>query len=39
VVSAEIKRLHKNDSQFLKNNFAVDIDYFELKKLPVGGVD
>lgn len=39
LVSAEIKRLHKSDSQFLKNNFAVDIDYFELKKLPVCGVD
>ena len=31
----EIARLEKSDSAFLKGNFDVDMDYFELKRLPV----
>ena len=32
--SKELARLEKTDSGFLKNNFAIDSDYFDLKKLP-----
>jgi hypothetical protein len=31
----EIARLEKSDSAFLKGNFDIDSDYFELKRLPV----
>lgn len=30
----ELARLEKTDSGFLKNNFEIDNDYFDLKKLP-----
>ena len=30
----ELARLEKTDSGFLKNNFEIDSDYFDLKKLP-----
>ncbi len=30
----EIARLEKSDSRFLISNFAIDADYFDLKKLP-----
>ena len=30
----ELARLEKTDSGFLKNNFGIDSDYFDLKKLP-----
>lgn len=31
---SELARLEKTDGGFLKNNFEIDSDYFELKKLP-----
>ncbi len=31
----EIARLEKSDSAFLSGNFAIDSDYFELKRLPL----
>ncbi len=31
----EIAELEKTDGKFLKSNFAVDSDYFELKRLPI----
>ncbi len=31
----EIFRLEKSDPGFLKNNFEIDSDYFDLKKLPI----
>jgi Fe-S-cluster containining protein len=31
----EIARLEKSDRRFLASNFAIDADYFDLKKLPI----
>jgi hypothetical protein len=31
----EIARLEKSDGRFLAGNFAIDADYFDLKKLPI----
>ncbi len=31
----EIAGLEKSDNRFLKNNFEIDSDYFELKRLPI----
>ena len=31
----EIVRLEKSDPGFLENNFEIDSDYFDLKKLPI----
>ncbi len=31
----EIARLENSDSRFLASNFAIDSDYFDLKKLPI----
>lgn len=31
----EIARLEKSDSRFLTGNFAIDADYFDLRKLPI----
>jgi len=33
-VSKEIRKLSGTDPEFLSANHAVDLDYFELKKLP-----
>jgi Fe-S-cluster containining protein len=30
-----IKKLTQTDAEFLATNFEIDVDYFELKKLPV----
>ena len=30
-----IKGLEKTDHEFLENNYAIDVDYFELETLPV----
>lgn len=34
-VCQEIKELEKKDPDFLKTNYAVDVDYFNLEKLPI----
>ena len=31
---SELIKLEKTDSRFLKNNFEIDSDYFDLKRLP-----
>jgi hypothetical protein len=31
----EIVRLEKSDHKFLENNFEIDSDYFDLKRLPI----
>jgi hypothetical protein len=33
-MTAAVVRLEKNDPKFLKNNYAVDVDYFDLAELP-----
>lgn len=34
-MSKIIKSLEKTDSKFLQNNYAIDVDYFELENLPL----
>jgi len=33
-VSKQIQKLEATDPEFLQTNYEIDIDYFELKKLP-----
>jgi uncharacterized protein YjbK len=33
-VSKQIEKLEKLDPEFLQTNYEIDIDYFDLKKLP-----
>ena len=33
-VSSQIQKLEKVDPEFLQANYEIDIDYFDLKKLP-----
>jgi len=37
MVSA-VRQLEKSDPDFLKNNYAIDADYFELEALPINAV-
>ena len=38
-MKTEIDRLTQEDPDFLMNNYAIDVDYFELKKLPTARTD
>ena len=34
LVAKQIQKLEKIDPEFLQTNYEIDIDYFDLKKLP-----
>jgi hypothetical protein len=35
---AAVSQLEKSDPEFLKHNFAIDADYFELEPLPINAL-